>query len=229
MMLALAACSQPSTEQPADTKQDATQAETPAATAAEAELVGAGSPFEGETVDPREFTLHLAINGSDDLVEAATQIWQTKYPNATVEKIDSAWGSGGSDARNKQLIMLSGGEQLDIGKVVWGKEFFEEGIIVDISDKVESFDYWPYLTDGQKARMSLGGKYYGATVFNNSVSLSEKHAFLNLSLIHLSFLYLYLIVRSFPDTGYPYPGFPYLDAPIPAVPSVAGTYEAFRR
>lgn len=171
MMLALAACSQPSTEQPADTKQDATQAETPAATAADAEVVGAGSPFEGETVDPRAFTLRLTINGSDDLVEAATQIWKTKYPNATVEKIDSAWGAGGTDARNKQLIMLSGGEQLDIGKVVWGKEFFEEGIIVDLTDKVESFDYWPYLTEGQKSRMSLDGKYYGATIFNNTVFL----------------------------------------------------------
>lgn len=90
MMFALAACSQPSTEQPADTKQDATQAETPAATAAEAELVGAGSPFEGEAVDTRSFTLRIVMNGSDDLYEAATQIWQTKYPNANVEKIDTA-------------------------------------------------------------------------------------------------------------------------------------------
>ena len=46
---------------------------------------------------------------------------------------------------------------------------------------------------------------------------------------YLSFLYLYLIVRSFPDTGYPYPGFPYLDAPAPAVPTVAVACGVFRR
>lgn len=181
MMLALVACSQSSTEQPADATQEATPAETetktddaaaaPAEPTADAEVVGSDSPFEGEAVDTRSFTLRIVMNGSDDLYEAATQIWKTKYPNANVEKIDTAWGSGGSDCRNKELVMLSGGEQLDLVKVVWGKEFFDEGIITDITDRVEEFDYWPYLTDAQKARMSMDGKYYGATLFNNTVFL----------------------------------------------------------
>lgn len=171
LMVSLVACggtaeAPTATEAPAPAATEAPKAEAPAA-----ELVGPGSPFEGEPVDTREFTLRVVMNGSDDLYQAATQVWQTKYPNANVEKIDTAWGSGGADCRNKELIMLSGGEQLDILKVVWGKEFFEEGIITDITDKVEQFDYWEYLTDGQKERMSMDGKYYGATIFNNTVFL----------------------------------------------------------
>lgn len=121
--------------------------------------------------DDREFTLRLAVSSSSDIVEQATEIFKEKYPNATVEQIDSPWGSGGADARNKQLIMLSGGEQIDIGKVVWGKEFFQEGIILDITEEVQTFDIFPNLTEGQKERMSLDGKYYATTTTNNTVFL----------------------------------------------------------
>ena len=169
MMLSLVACG--SNTQTVDSGSNSPNDAVSTSGDATAEVVGAGSPFEGELIDTREFTIRLVMNGSDDLHQAAAQLWQTKYPNANVEKIDTAWGTGGSDCRNKQLIMLSGGEQLDIVKVVWGKEFFEKHIITDITDKVEQFDYWEYLTEGQKQRMNLDGKYYGATIFNNSVFL----------------------------------------------------------
>ena len=173
MLLSLAACGSTAKEEtkPAGTAAPAQNADSTEAPKEDVALVGEGSPFEGEPVNTEAFTLRLAVSGSADIVELATSIWQTKYPNATVEQINSSWGSGGADARSKQLIMLSGGESVDVGKVVWGKEFFDEGIIIDLSDVIESFDIFPYLSEGQISRMTLDGHYYGTTTTNNTVFL----------------------------------------------------------
>lgn len=174
MLLSMVGCGNTATEETEATETEAATTQTEASvedTKEAVTLVGEGSPFEGEAVNNDEFTLRLAVSGSADIVELATSIWKVKYPNATVEQIDSAWGSGGADARSKQLIMLSGGETVDVGKVVWGKEFYDEGIIIDLSDVIESFDIFPYLSEGQISRMTLNGNYYGTTTTNNTVFL----------------------------------------------------------
>ena len=117
----------------------------------------------------REFTLKVAYSGDEALMEIATNIYKEMYPNATVEWVTSTWGTGGADARNKQLILLGSDEQLDVGKVVWGKEFYLEGIIEDLTDEITGLDIFPNLTEGQKNRMSYDGHYYGVTTGNNCV------------------------------------------------------------
>lgn len=113
------------------------------------------------------FTLRVATGGSNQVFEAAAKIYNEIYPNATLVNVESPWGNGGQDARNKQLIMLSSGETLDIGKVVWSKEFYLEGITMDLTDFVKSLDIYPNYTAGQLERIMLGDTITAITTNNN--------------------------------------------------------------
>lgn len=122
------------------------------------------------TDNTKKFTLKIIASGNtDDGLDIATEMYKKKYPNADVQVITSTWGNGGQDMRNKELLMLSSGETPDIGKMVWGKEFFRAGVLEDITDQVKSWEIYNHLSDGQKDRMSLDGKIFGVTFGNNSV------------------------------------------------------------
>ncbi|NOU72997.1 extracellular solute-binding protein [Paenibacillus sp. LMG 31458] len=117
-----------------------------------------------------KFTLKVVGSGAkDDGLDIATEIFKKKYPNADVQVITAPWGNGGSDMRNKELMMLSSGETPDVGKMVWGKEFFSSGVIEDITDQVKNWEIYSHLSDGQKDRMTLNGKVFGVTQSNNTV------------------------------------------------------------
>jgi len=116
------------------------------------------------------FTLKVvASDVKGDGLDVATEIFKLKYPNAEVQVITGGWGNGGQDLRNKQLILLSGGETADVGKMIWGKDFFRSGVIDDITDQVKNWEVFERLSDGQKDRMMLDGKIYGVTYSNNTV------------------------------------------------------------
>lgn len=121
----------------------------------------------GEIDYNEEFTLYVATGGSNMVFDAAAEIYNAIYPNATLVNVQSPWGNGGQDARNKQLIMLSSGESLDIGKVVWSKEFYLEGITMDLTDFVKGLDIYPNYTEGQLERIMLGDAITAITTNNN--------------------------------------------------------------
>jgi ABC-type glycerol-3-phosphate transport system substrate-binding protein len=120
----------------------------------------------------KDFTLKIIgnDNGSDG-IDVATKIFQKTYPNAKVDFITGPWGNGGADTRNKELIMISSGDEPDIGKMCWGKEFFSEGVIMDLTDAIKSFDIYPKLSKGQLERMTYNDKIFGVTYGNNCVYL----------------------------------------------------------
>lgn len=117
-----------------------------------------------------EFTLRIVCSGeTDDGIDIATELYKEMYPNATIEPITVTWGAGGSDMREKELVMLQSGDVPDIGKMVWMKEFAREGLMVDITDEVKEMPIYPNLSEGQLARMTYEDKIYGMTFGNNSV------------------------------------------------------------
>lgn len=120
--------------------------------------------------DPTQekFTLRVACeSGMVKPLQAAEEIFKQEYPNATVEYVTSSWGAGGNDMRYKELILIAGGESPDVGEMVWGKEFFQKGIILDLTDDVKSWDIYEDLTQGQLDRITYGDRIYGITNSNN--------------------------------------------------------------
>ena len=121
-------------------------------------------------VDEMSGTLRIVASGNtDDGIDIATEIFKAKFPNANIELIAAPWGNGGAEMRNKELIMISSGDIPDVGKMIWGKEFFREGILVDITDEVKKFDIYPKYAEGQLERMTLDGKHFGITMGNNCI------------------------------------------------------------
>ena len=123
-----------------------------------------------EVKSEEEFTLKVIYtNEESDGFSVLERLYKEMYPNATIEGIAAPWGNGGADTREKELVMLQSGEIPDVGKMIWTKEFAKEGLLVDITDFVESQPVFENLTDGQKDRMMYDGKYYSMTFSNNCV------------------------------------------------------------
>lgn len=154
-------------EAPASSETESVQEEAPAAEEAkEAEEAPAADGVKSEEA----FTLRVVSTGNDDDgLDIATELYQKMYPNATVEIVTATWGNGGQDTREKELIMLQGGEQIDIGKMVWMKEFAREGLLMDMTDYVKNMPIYPNLSEGQLDRMTYDGKIYAMTFGNNCV------------------------------------------------------------
>jgi len=127
------------------------------------------TPADGNS---KEFTLKvIGTNNADDGIDVAEELYKKIYPNAKVEYITGAWGSGGKHLRDKQLIMISSGEFPDVGKMAWGKEFFKAGVIDDLTDEIKNFEIYPKLSKGQLERMTYNGKIFGITYNNNCIFL----------------------------------------------------------
>lgn len=123
-----------------------------------------------EVVSEDEFTLKIVCSGErDDGIDIAERLYKEKYPNATLELITSPWGDGGSEMKEKELVMVNSGDMPDIGKMVWGKEFAREGLLMDLTEDIKNMDIYPNLSEGQLDRMQYDGQYYGMTFGNNSV------------------------------------------------------------
>ena len=143
---------------------------------------GSGGSSEGEGqstsneerserfISDKEFTLQVVTSGqTDDGIDDAIEIYHEMYPNATVEKIESTWGDGGQDMREKELLLINSGDTPDVMKMVWSKEFAREGLIADITEEVEALPIYENLTEGQLERMTYDGKIYGLTFGSNSI------------------------------------------------------------
>lgn len=128
------------------------------------------TPKSEKFISDKEFTLKVVTSGQkDDGIDIATKIYKEMYPNATVEPIESTWGDGGKDMREKELLLINSGETPDVMKMVWGKEFAREGLLADITEEVKELPIYDNLTEGQLDRMTYDDKIYGMTFGNNSI------------------------------------------------------------
>jgi len=124
-----------------------------------------------QTTADKSFTIRVACIGNEPGLEKAQEMFKSKYPNGELKIITSSYGTGGKDLREKQLILISSGQVIDVGRMAWGKEFFRKGVITDITDKVKSLDIYSKYTPGQLERITYEGKIFGVTFSNNCVML----------------------------------------------------------
>lgn len=115
------------------------------------------------------FTLRISTTGeTDDGLDVAMATFKEKYPNVEFEIITSPW----SETRDKQLMMLSMDDYPDIGKMAdWHKEFYDDGLLVNLKPEIEGWDIYDNLVPGQLERMEDGGDVISAITFNNNTTL----------------------------------------------------------
>lgn len=97
------------------------------------------------------------------------QKYNKDFPHLKINTVVSSWGTGGRDMKEKELVMMSGGDYPDIAQMVWMKEFARSGLLVDLTDEVKKWDVYPRLQPGQLARMTYNGRIYGLTLGNNTI------------------------------------------------------------
>jgi len=121
-------------------------------------------------VSDEEFTLRISsTEPGEDRLDRAAEIFQEKYPNATIEFEVAPWGPGGSELRDKQLVSIAAGADLDIGKMIWAKEFYARGVLEDMTEIVQSWPLYEQYTEGQKERIMYDGKIVAPTRGNETV------------------------------------------------------------
>lgn len=114
--------------------------------------------------------VEIVVDGMDPTTPYSKWLvgeYKKVQPNVTIKGIAEAWGKGGSDMRQKELVMISSGQIPDTAGIVWGKEFFLDGVIRDLSTQIREWKYFKEWSPGQLQRMSLAGKYFGFSVSNN--------------------------------------------------------------
>ncbi|WP_027295753.1 ABC transporter substrate-binding protein [Robinsoniella sp. KNHs210] len=132
--------------------------------------VSSASNVSEEVDYNKKFTLKIVGAGEkEDSIDVAMRIYKEKYPNAEFEIITSPWGDGGSETREKELVLLNSGDIPDIGKMVWGKEFAREGLLMDVTNEIKQMEIYPELSEGQLERMTYDGKNFGMTFGNNCI------------------------------------------------------------
>lgn len=118
-----------------------------------------------------------SVSGTDTLTMVAgdNQLWPVMqsynkdYPHLKINTIVSAWGPGGQDMKEKELVLMSGGNYPDLAQMVWMKEFARDGLLLDLTDVAKSWDVYPSLNSAQLARMTYNGRIYSLTMGNNTV------------------------------------------------------------
>jgi ABC-type glycerol-3-phosphate transport system substrate-binding protein len=116
------------------------------------------------------FTLRIVGSSNmDEGIDVATKLYQKIYPKAKVDFITSSWGAGGRDTKEKELMMVNSGEDIDIGKMAWSKEFFRAGILADLTNSIKTWDIYKHLSKSQLERMTIDGKLTGITFGNNCI------------------------------------------------------------
>jgi len=101
------------------------------------------------------FTLKISTTSEkDDNLDLAMERFKEKYPNVEYEIITSPW----SETREKQIMMMSMGDIPDIAKIGgWAQEFYRDGLTMNLTDQVKTWDIYNNLTPGQIERMSYEG------------------------------------------------------------------------
>lgn len=129
-----------------------------------------GSANEDGVKSDKEFTLQVVTSGQrDDGIDDVIGMYKEMYPNATVEPIESTWGDGGQDMREKELLLINSGTAPDVMKMVWTKEFAREGLLADITEEVKQLPIYENLSEGQLDRMTYEDTIYSMTFNNNSI------------------------------------------------------------
>ncbi|GCE25180.1 ABC transporter substrate-binding protein [Dictyobacter alpinus] len=111
----------------------------------------------------------LKIVGDNNNNWSNAQKYNKEYPNLKINLIASSWGNGGKDMKEKELVMMSGGDFPDIAQMVWLKEFARSGLLVDLTNEAKKWDVYKSLSKGQLERMSYNGRIYGLTIGNNTI------------------------------------------------------------
>jgi ABC-type glycerol-3-phosphate transport system substrate-binding protein len=105
----------------------------------------------------------------DNIFFPLLETYNKTYPHLKINPLTSSWGNGGQDMKEKELVMMSGGDYPDIAQVVWLKEFALDDLLVDLTDEIKTWDAYPHLTQGQLGRMTYNGRIYGLTLGNNTI------------------------------------------------------------
>jgi len=149
-----------------------------AATALTALGVLSVTPVNTSASSARAASVTLNVVGATNELTNATRIYEKLYPNVKVNIINANWGIGGKDTRDKELILMSSGQSLDVIKMVWGKAFFRQGVLTDLTNQVKTWPIYKNYTSGQKQRITYNGKIYGITTSNNTIFLYYNKAIL---------------------------------------------------
>jgi ABC-type glycerol-3-phosphate transport system substrate-binding protein len=116
----------------------------------------------------RDTNVTITVVGAASEFLPAVKIYNTLYPNVKVNIITANWGNGGADTREKELVLMSSGQSLDVLTMVWGKSFFRQGVLQDLTAEVRSWPIYKDYTAGQKQRMTYNGRIFGPTWGNNT-------------------------------------------------------------
>lgn len=111
----------------------------------------------------------ITIVDGDNKFFPTVQTYNQDYPKLKIDTIVTAWGNGGQDMKEKELVLMSGGNSPDIAQMVWLKEFARSGLLLDLTDEVKNWEVYPKLNPAQLARMTYNGRVYGLTMGNNTV------------------------------------------------------------
>jgi ABC-type glycerol-3-phosphate transport system substrate-binding protein len=158
----------------APTATSAAAAPTTAAAAAATPIGSATSAVPAATAASSNAPVTLIVDGMDPTTPYSKWLigeYQKVKPNVTIKGIAESWGKGGSDMREKELVMISANQVPDTAGIVWGKEFFLTGVIRDLSTQIRTWEYFKQFSPGQLQRMSLAGKYFGFSIENNTECL----------------------------------------------------------
>jgi sn-glycerol 3-phosphate transport system substrate-binding protein len=134
-------------------------------------LVGCGNKDTGENSTSKgndeSFTLRISTTGEkDDNLDLAMDMFKGKYPNAEFEIISSPWNA----TREKQITLMSMGDIPDICKTGgWAKEFYNDGLAMNLTDVIKDWGIYNRLTPGQLERMKFGDDICAVTYNTNTM------------------------------------------------------------
>lgn len=123
----------------------------------------------GSTAQTAAGTETLTFVNSDNSLPNAIGAYNKTYPHLKFNVVTSGWGPGGQDMKEKELVMMSGGNYPDLAMMVWMKEFARNDLLLDLTDIAKTWDVYPHLAQGQLGRMTYNGRLYGLTLGNNCI------------------------------------------------------------
>lgn len=96
--------------------------------------------------------------------EMAKAELRRRHPDVNFTFIEE--GFGWADMRTKFLTASAGGTPPDVmmTDIIWLGEFVDNGLIIDLDDRVQQWDEWDDVVDAYKAATIWNGKTYGTWI-----------------------------------------------------------------
>jgi ABC-type glycerol-3-phosphate transport system substrate-binding protein len=123
----------------------------------------------GSTTQTTSGTTTITTVSNDTVLWPTIQTYNKANSHLKFNSLTSSWGPGGQDMKEKELVMMSAGNYPDIAQMVWMKEFARNGLLVDLTDEVKTWDAYPHMNSAQLGRMTYNGRIYGLTLANSDI------------------------------------------------------------